>query len=278
MVEPIRTSKFVDIHGHQTFVDVDGIGGDAPVMICCHGLGGSTNYFQPLIPKYSSRFKIIRFDFKGLGRTGHDPESKRRITIPAYVEDLQAVLESEGVTKAVVIGHSLGSVVAMHFSAAFPEKVSALVLIGPGKSRAQVPAAKAFTLGMAKNARELGMPAMADATVAKNVALSSSDAVRAFVREVIAGQSGEGYAQVCEAACDDSHVDPDYSKIVSPTIIVAGDQDLISSLEQAKEIQSDIKGSFLEVVHAGHQQVLEDTAGVVAAVEKVLEHAGDFTI
>jgi 3-oxoadipate enol-lactonase len=264
---PQRISKFVDIHGHRTFVDIDGEG---PAMICCHGLGGSSNFFQPLVTAFSSRFTVIRFDFKGLGRTGYDPEGKRRITIPAYVEDLLAVLELEKIEKAVLVGHSLGSVVAMHFAAQFPDKVSALVLIGPGKSRALVPAAKAFTLGMAKNARELGMPAMADGTVAKNVAPSSSDAVRAFTREVIAAQSGEGYAQVCEAACDDTHVNPDYSKITSPTVIIAGDQDLISSLDQAKEIQKDISGSLLEVVHSGHQQVLEDTPGVVKAIELVL--------
>lgn len=239
-------------------------------MICCHGLSGSSNFFQPLIPEFSSRFTIVRFDFKGLGRTGYDPEGKRRITIPAYVEDLLAVLELEKIEKAVIVGHSLGTVVATNFAALYPEKVAALVLIGPGKSRAMVPAAKAFMLGMAKNARELGMPAVADGFVANNVAPSSSGAVRACLREVVAAQSGEGHAQVCEAACDDTHVNPDYSKITCPTIIIAGDQDRISSVDQAKEIQKDISGSLLEVVHSGHQQVLEDTPGVVKAIELVL--------
>lgn len=263
-----RISKFVDVNGHTTFIDIDG---DGRVMICCHGLGGSTNYFQPLVHAFSSKFKIIRFDFKGLGRTSYDPHGKRRITIPAYVEDLAAIFEIEQVEKAVLVGHSLGSIVAMHFAQQFPDKVEALVLIGPGKSRAQIPAAKAFTLGMAKRARELGMPFMADDTVAKNVAPSSPDVVRAFVREVIAAQTGEGYAQVCEAACDETHVNPDYSKITSPTMIIAGDQDLISSLEQSQEIQNDIQGSQLTVVHSGHQQVLEDTPAVVQAIEEILK-------
>ncbi|KAK5127774.1 hypothetical protein LTR85_004890 [Meristemomyces frigidus] len=268
--EPImeRSSKFLPINGHRTFVDVDGTGPE--VMIMMHGLGGSSNYFQPLITPFASRYRIIRFDFKGLGRTGPDPERKRRITIPAYIEDLRSIMDEERVDKAVLVGHSLGSVVAMHFAAAYPSRISALVAIGPGVSRAKIPVAKQFTLNMAKNARELGMPAVADGGVSSNVAPSSSDIVRAFVREVVGGQDGEGYAQVCEAACDESHVDPDYSQISCPAVLIAGDQDKIAPLKQVEDIQAKIPGSTLRVMHSGHQQVLEDTAGVVAAIESIL--------
>jgi pimeloyl-ACP methyl ester carboxylesterase len=112
---------------------------------------------------------------------------------------------------------------------------------------------------------------MADATVAKNVAPTSSPVVRAFVREVIAAQDGEGYAQVCEAVCDESHVDPEYSMISAKTVLVAGDQDLIAPVEQCKEIQGLIGEDVpLKIVHAGHQQVLEDIEGVIEGIKLVL--------
>jgi 3-oxoadipate enol-lactonase len=280
----LRESKFVDLHGHPTFLDLDGTA-DAPLMVCLHGLGGSSNYFQPLISTYAARFRIARIDLKGLGRTGPATApaaaaaaAARRITVPAYVEDLAALLDlllqttQQQQPPVVLVGHSLGAIVAMQFAAAHPARVAALALLGPGRSRASIPAARAFTLSMAAGARGPGgMPAVADGAVAKNVAPSSSDVVRAFVREVVAGQSGEGYAQVCEALCDDTHVDPDYGLITSPTMIVAGDQDLISSVDQAKGLQSDIKGSQLSIVHSGHQHVLEDPAGVIKAINTLLE-------
>ena len=267
-----RSSSFVQINGRPIFVDVDGSG---PPMILMHGLGGSSNYFQPLVTAFSSSFTMIRFDFEGLGRSKLDVSpGAKGITIPRYVEDVKAIMEHLSLQSAVLVGHSLGSVVAMIFAARFPERVKALVAIGPGRSRAQIPAARAFTLQMAKNARELGMPSIADGTVAKNVAPSSHDGVRAFVREVIAGQDGEGYAQVCEAMCDESHVDPDYSKICCLTCVISGDQDLISAPQAGEEITKLIGGdrSTVEyrIVRSGHQQVLEDTAGVIEAMKLVL--------
>ena len=244
---------------------------NGPVMVMLHGLGGSSSFFQPLVDEFSSTHKIIRIDWAGLGRT-RLTKINGKITIPGYVKDLEKLFEAVQVsTPVVLIGHSLGSVVAMHYAAKHPTKVGGLVLIGPGRSRAQIPAAKAFTLQMAKNARELGMANMADGTVAKNVAPSSSSVVRAFVREVIAAQDGEGYAQVCEAACDDTHVDPQYGDITAKTVVIAGDQDLIAPEEQCRGIQGLIgDNAAFKLVHAGHQQVLEDSKSTIAGIKMVL--------
>jgi 3-oxoadipate enol-lactonase len=267
-----RSSSFVDINGRPIFIDVDGSG---PPMIMMHGLGGSSNYFQPLVTTFSSSFTIYRLDWEGLGRSKLDLSSTaERITMPKYVNDITSVMKYFSLEQVVLVGHSLGSVLAMMFASQFPEKVAALIAIGPGRSRAMIPAAKAFTLQMAKNARELGMPAVADGTVLKNVSPKSSDIVRAFVREVIAGQDGEGYARVCEAVACDTHIDPDYSKITCSTCVVSGEDDLISpptaGEEIAKLIGTDTTRVEYRIVHSGHQHVLEDTAGVVEAIRTVI--------
>jgi len=117
---------------------------------------------------------------------------------------------------------------------------------------------------------------MTDATVENNVAPNCNCLVRAFVREVIAAQSGEGYAMTCEAVA--GHSDPDYSKINCPTVIVSGNEDRISSLETAMNLKALIEANGkdnveLKVVSSGHQQVLEDTPGVLKAIETVINRA-----
>jgi len=270
-MSPQRSSSILDINGHPVFVEVDGEG---PPFVALHGLGSSSNSLQPLIPAFSGTFTIYRMDWRGLGRSKLSPTDSEKITIPGYVKDLAALFDHFKLDNAILFGHSLGAIVAMHFAAQYAEIVKGLVLSGPNRSRAKDPQAKAILLGSAKRARELGMPALADGNIANIVAPSSSDVVRAFAREVVAGQDKEGYARVAEALVDKSHVDPDYGNITAKTVIIAGDQDRLSPLPVSQELQGLIGGANtsvgLKVVHSGHMQVLEDTKGVIEAIKSIL--------
>jgi pimeloyl-ACP methyl ester carboxylesterase len=56
----------MDINGKTLAVDIDGEG-DALVMV--HGLGGTTNVWGPQVPALAKRFRVIRFDLEGAGRS-----------------------------------------------------------------------------------------------------------------------------------------------------------------------------------------------------------------
>lgn len=158
--------------GSRIFVEECGSG---PLMVLMHGLGGTTNYFQPLIRHFSSRYTMLRFDFPGSGfSTFNSPPS-----IPQFVEDLSSILDArEKKESPILVGHSLGSIIAMHYASQHP--TSALVLIGPGKSASHIPAAVERMTGLATKARE-GIEGIRDSTIANNVAPSSSDMVRTIV-------------------------------------------------------------------------------------------------
>jgi 3-oxoadipate enol-lactonase len=235
-----------------------------------HHTGGTTNYFQPLISRFSSRYTMLRFDFPGSGFSTF----KSPLSIAQFVEDLSSILDSrEKKENPIIVGHSLGSVIAMHYASQHPTR--ALVLIGPGKSASHIPAAVERMTGLAAKARE-GIEGIRDSTIANNVAPSSSDLVRTIVRQIISSQTPEGYAATCEAACAKSHVDPDYSAITCPAVLISGDQDNISPLSRSEELRDLIgagnekKSVSVAVVHSGHQQVLEDIEGVVKAMDSVL--------
>lgn len=253
--------------GSRIFVEECGSG---PLMVMLHGLGGTTNVFQPLISRFSSHYTMLRFDFPGSGFSTF----KSKPSIPQFVEDLSSILESRGTIESpILVGHSLGSIVAMHYASMHP--TSALVAIGPGRSASHIPAAVERMTGLAAKARE-GIEGIRDSTIVNNIAPSSSDLVRTVVRQIISSQSPEGYAATCEAACAKSHIDPDYSTIRCAAILIAGDQDNISPLSRSEELK-DLIGAGNEkrnvsvaVVHSGHQQVLEDTEGVVKAMKGVL--------
>lgn len=265
MAENSKTCYHTTPNGSRIFLEECGTG---PLVVFMHGLGGTTNAFQPLISSFASRFTLLRFDFAGSGfSTFKSPPS-----IPQFVEDLGSILESRASKEpTILVGHSLGSIVAMHY-ASLHREICGLILIGPGRSASHIPVVVARMIGLAEFARK-GIEGIRDTTISNNVAPSSSDLVRTVVRQMISSQSSGGYAATCEAVCSNTHIDPDYAAIKCPTVLIAGDQDNISPLLRSEELRGligDGQRSFVKVVHAGHQQVLEDTPGVVNAIEDLL--------
>jgi 3-oxoadipate enol-lactonase len=258
--------------GARIFVEECGTG---PLMILMHGLGGSTNSFQPLIRHFLSKYAMLRFDFPGSGLSKLSP-TLQPLSIPKFVEDLESIISAKGSAGEfpILVGHSLGSVVAMHYAAKHPN-IRALVILGPGKSGAHIPAVAERMLGMAAKART-AIEDMRDSTVANNVAASSSDLVRTVIRQMISAQDAEGYAATCEAIVASSHVNPNYAAINCPTVLIAGDVDMISPLSRSYDLEKligserDQKRVSVKVVHAAHQQVLEDTEGVIEVMESLL--------
>ncbi|KAG4436126.1 hypothetical protein IFR05_008405 [Cadophora sp. M221] len=266
MSQPAKTYFHTTANGSQIFVEECGTG---PLMVLMHGLGGTTNAFQPLISQFASRFTMLRFDFSGSGFSTF----KAPLSIPQFVDDLASILQSrESKETPILVGHSLGSIVAMHYASQHPE-VRALVLIGPGRSAFHIPAVVERMTGLGAKARE-GIFGIRDSTVDNNVAPTSSDLIRTIVRQMISSQTAEGYAATCDAACSKTHVDPNYAAIKCPAVLIAGDQDTISPLSRSEDLKALIGGGSekvtVEIVHSGHQQVLEDTAGVLKAMESVL--------
>lgn len=267
MLDNSKSYYHTTANGSRIFVEECGSG---PLMVLMHGLGGTTNASQPLISHFSSRFTMLRFDFPGSGFSTF----KTAPSIPQFVSDLASILAARETKEVpILVGHSLGSIVAMHYASQNPDNVKALILIGAGRSASHIPVVVERMTDLGASARK-GIEGIRDSTIANNVAPSSSDLVRTIVRQMISSQDGEGYAATCGAVCAKSHVDPDYAAIKCPAVLIAGDQDKISPLERSEGLQGLIGGGgenvLLEVVHSGHQQVLEDTEGVVRAMNMVL--------
>lgn len=244
-------------------------------MVLMHGLGGSTNVFEPLIRHFATSYTMLRFDFFGSGMSKFT-SAPIALSIPYFLSDLQDLVASRTPLEApILIGHSLGSIIAMHYAAKHPN-TGGIALLGPGRSTAHIAAVVERMNGTAETAR-LGMEFLVDSTVANNVAPTSSDLVRTIVRQMTASQDPEGYAATCRAICASSHVDPDYSAIACPTVLIAGEQDKISPLAISVDLEGLISAGRtnsslqLRIVKSGHQQVLEDTHGVIAAIRELLD-------
>ena len=98
-------------------------------IICVHGLTANAFCFQALADELAPDHHVIAYDLRGRGDSDK-PESG--YSIPIHAADLAELIDALELDRPVVIGHSLGAMIALHFAAYYPDKLSKLVLIDAG--------------------------------------------------------------------------------------------------------------------------------------------------
>lgn len=261
------------------------------LVICMHGLGGSTATFDAFVPLLPSTYQVVSVDFPGFGQsplpTGPNAP---KISVADHVANLhhlvaslQAAAPTEDSTAAtkpvLLVGHSLGAVVSLQAAAATTTKFGGLLLLGPGRAGSRIPPARKAMLDMAALVRTEGIGAAA--TKAAQVTNFYADTpertvpaeLKQAVYDAVAASDPEGYAQTCEAIVADEHVDPDYGAIKCPVVFVAGDKDMISPVSRSEDLAKLVGGpTEVQIVRSGHQPILEDLEGVKLALSIFLEN------
>jgi 3-oxoadipate enol-lactonase len=253
----------VQINGKELAVEVEGEG---PAVLLVHGLGGTSNFYQVQVGALAERHTVIRVDSAGAGRS---PVADG-ISVESHADDLAAVLGELGISSAAVVGHSMGTLVVRSLAARYPDKVSALALLGavrePAEAGRQAQRDRAATL------REKGTVAVAPGVVAN--ALSEATRrdrpeVAAFVRELIMRQDAEGYARNCEAlagATDPGPIDPNL-----PLLLITGDEDKVGPPDASTELADAHGSATVEIVPGiGHWTALEAARPVTDHLLKFL--------
>jgi len=101
-------------------------GGDGTPLVLVHPDWGNADIWSPLIAVLPGRFRVIRYDDRGFGR------SPAPVVPFSRVGDLRAVLDFAGLKNAMMVAHSGGGGTALSLALSDPDCVAALILIAPG--------------------------------------------------------------------------------------------------------------------------------------------------
>ncbi|MFQ5783467.1 MAG: alpha/beta fold hydrolase [Alphaproteobacteria bacterium] len=101
-------------------------------VVCLAGLTRNSRDFEVLAPRLARKRRVLCLDYRGRGRSDHDPDW-RRYTPAVYSGDVSDLLSAAGLHRVVVVGTSLGGLVAMMLAVARPTALAGVVLndIGP---------------------------------------------------------------------------------------------------------------------------------------------------
>ena len=231
---------------------VEDVGDGAPVVMI-HGLGGTSNAFQPLMAALAG-YRVIRPDMPGSGRSGM---GSGPLSIEGHAAAVLDLLATAGIARVHLVGHSMGTIVCQHLAAVAPEAVASMVLFGALTEPAE--AARAGLMARAGVARGQGMAGIADQISAATLSPRTheeSPAAVAFVRETILRQPREGYARNCEALARTVRVGG--AKIKTPVLLVAGDADPVAPVSMGQSLCDAIAGAEMTVLdRCGHWVTVE---------------------
>ncbi|GAB7352298.1 hypothetical protein MBLNU459_g2752t1 [Dothideomycetes sp. NU459] len=243
-------------------------------IVFVHGLGGTSDYWTPLIraAHLDQSHALHTFDLEGHGLSPTSPLSK--LTIESFADDLNGLFNHADITSnAILVAHSMGCLVAVQFVLSNPGKVSKLILLGPPPSPLPEASVKG-SYARAETVRAKGMNAVVDTVAAAGTSertKSSNPLAFTAVRLSLLGQDPEGYAKACTALAGANNK-LDFDRIDAQTLIITGDEDKVSPPPlcqgYAKSIPHSREAIVLEKV--GHWHVFEDVAGVVKAVKSHL--------
>jgi poly(3-hydroxyalkanoate) depolymerase len=240
-----------------------------PPLLLCNGIGVSLELLQPFVDALDPRRGVIRFDMPGVGGS---PAPVLPYHLATSAPLLSSLLDQLGGPQADVLGISWGGGLAQQFALSRPDRVRRLVLVATGPGALMVPGSPLVLMRMLTPRRHRD-PAYAarvagelyGGTVRKNPALAR-DLLHATTR---LGPARGYYYQLMAGAGWTSL--PRLPRLKPPTLILAGDDDPIIPLLNARIMHRLIPRSQLHIYHGGHLELAADPERLARAVEAFLD-------
>jgi len=118
----------IDVNGITLNIEMSGhVAGASDPLVLLHGFMGSAASWSAHTAIFARRFELIAVDLPGHGLSD-SPGDASRYRMERCVEDILAVLDLVGLSRINLLGYSMGGRAALHFTAAHPDRVSALIL------------------------------------------------------------------------------------------------------------------------------------------------------
>jgi pimeloyl-ACP methyl ester carboxylesterase len=256
---------FVEAQGTRLFVSSFGAG-DRPVL-ALGGWIGSGELWQHVLGLLSRTRRTVTFDQRGSG-TSHVADVGD-ITREAWVDDLFAVMDAQGLERCLVMSDSSGCFPAVLAALRRPERFTGLVLVGAAPRSSMDPRRRMFTAGL-RVAWGPTLKAFARACLPEDRA----GHVRRWLWDICRRADPRSAVRLLQVI-DGFDLVQAATRLTTTTLVVHGSRDTIHPLADGKALASLIPGSDLVVMEGkGHVPMMSSPAELVSIVETWVRERG----
>jgi len=249
--------KQITINGIKTNYRVAGKG---LVVLILHGWGSNSEKWERVIGDLSNNnFKVIVPDLPGFGKS---QEPSEVWGVEEYCSFVKNLVNSLGLEKFVLLGHSFGGALAVKYASKLPEKIDKLLLVGAACFRRKSPRKKLFYV-FAKILKVFSF-------------LPSYEKIRKGFYKIVVRRSDYPYTKGIMKDIYLKVIKKDLSEELSqiriPTLIIWGKKDKIKPLKEAYLIKEKIKDARLAILpEAGHSPYRESPSDFSKTILKFLK-------
>ena len=259
-----------------------------PVIVLNGGPGFGHSYLRPHLDALAKQNKIIYYDQRCCGFSPGDAATQT-LTIDQYVADLEALRQTLGIERFVLLGHSWGTHLALRYAIKHPDHLAGMVLMSSCPASTEELGTMAAALEHRLSIHQNVLDRIRDS---KPFQEHNPSTVEAFYTLVVSAQvSNPADAKKIqvnfseEAARNIATVNPtlfgelfsnpfnlysELKKIHVPTLVLHGEEDFIPQTS-ARKIQAALpEASYIEIVDAGHYPFAEKEHETLSTVSDFL--------
>ena len=232
---------------YQTFGDAS-----QPAIIFSNSLGTKFNMWQPQISFFEKKFYVICYDTRGHGASSA-PQGP--YSIEQLGTDVIHLLDHLNIKKASFCGISMGGLTGQWLAIHHPERFNHVIVCN---TAAKIGQEQAWN-DRAQLVREQGLKPIAETAASRwftEPFIRSNTAIVESLSNDLGAGSPEGYASCCEALAK-ADLRADLKTITVPVLIIAGQQDPVTTVADAQYLVNQIPNSQLIEINASHISNIE---------------------
>ena len=248
-----------------------------PVMVFMHGWAGSGRYWQSTAKALLDNFDCLLYDMRGFGRSHVQPDLSYELT--EYAEDLAVLLNQLNLERVYINAHSMGASIATLFLNRYPQKVEKAILTCSGIFEYDERAFAAFYkfggLVVKFRPKWLGKIPLADRMFMARFLHSPipKSERQAFLEDFINADYQAALGTIFTSVSKEQaeFMPQEFAKLTVPTLLVAGEYDIIIPAELGKKAAALNDQVELAIIpNTAHFPMLEDAETYLARVRDFL--------